>query len=212
MFNLLKIDYDRSEQMLSLLNINTLVYVLINLLFLAIAIILKIFINTKEEDKIKFNTLCGDTNYRNKDLSWETFFLSFLFYCNFVMIICIKLQRKVIFKQDGYFVSRNFYVSEIIDQNSLLSQITNEETYKISKVSFIKYICKVLICLAISLFLYIIFELLEYLRDYNYILFSIIASSFPFNLLEVFLFLFSKILFPRLGLEINNDSEEWGKI
>ena len=207
MFNLLKIDYDRSEQMLAFLNTNIFIYIFINIIFFCVIFLLNIFVEPKDEEIENFNNLCGNTYYNYKKLNSETFFKSLFFYCNLIMIISIKLQRKLIFKQDGYFVSRNFYVNEIIEQNNLLSRITNEETYKFNKIVFIKYMCKVFICLGIALVVYLMFVIIKYYRGEYYTILSIIAYFLPINLLVIFLFLFSKILFIHLDLEIYNDYE-----
>jgi hypothetical protein len=204
-FSLLKIDYDRNEQLLAFLDVNIFYYVIINVVLFTVMLVLDLFIDPKEEEINKYNHLCGNTSYNYKKLDSETFFKSLFFYCNLIMIISIKLQRKLIFKKDGYFISRNFNVNEIIDQNTLLSKIKNEETYKFDKVDFIKYICKVLIILGISLIVYLIFVVIKYFREKNYILLSIIAYVLPINLLVVFLFLFSKRLFIYLDLEFYND-------
>ena len=119
-----------------------------------------------------------------------------------------KIQRKLIFGNDGNFVSRNFNMEEIIDQNNLLAKIRNDETYKFNKSLFIKYIYKVLICLAITIIAYLLFAVIKYYRNkHYYIALSILAYTLPINLLVIFLFLFAKILFIKLGLEIYNDSE-----
>ena len=123
------------------------------------------------------------------------------------MIICIKLQRKLIFKTDGYFVSRNFNKEEIIEPNNLLAQITNEETNKFNGYLFLKYLSKVLICFLISLFVYLIFVIIKYYRNKYYIFLSVLAYTLPINILIIFLFLFAKILFITLNLEIHNDYE-----
>ena len=205
MFSLLKIDYDRSEQMLSILKFKTIYYIFINIFLFAVMFLLDFFIDLDDEEQRRYNDLCGNTNYKYKQLDSETFFKSLFFYCNLVMIISIKLQRKYIFKQDGYFVSRNFYVSEIIETNNLLSKITNEETYKFNKVFFIKYLCKVFIILGISLIAYLIFAVIEYFRSESYILLSVILYVLPINALVIFIFFFSKSLFIHLDLEIYND-------
>ena len=132
MFSLLKIDYDRSEQMLSIMNFNIIFYIIINVILFLIMLFLNIFLNGNKEDENfeKFQDLCGNTEHSYKKFSSETFFKHLIFYCNLTMIICIKLQRKLIFKTDGYFVSRNFNKEEIIEPNNLLAQITNEATNK----------------------------------------------------------------------------------
>ena len=206
MFSLLKIDYDRSEQMLSILNINVFFYILINVILFSIIFILYIFLNKEEEEKGEYQNICN--NYSFKKMSSETFFQSLSFFCNLTMIICIKIQRKLIFDNDGNFVSRNFNMEEIIDQNNLLAKIRNDETYKFNKSLFIKYIYKVLICLAIAIITYLLFVVIKYLRNKQYyIVLSILAYTLPINLLVIFLFLFGKYLFIKLGLEIYNDSE-----
>jgi H+/Cl- antiporter ClcA len=205
-FSLLKIDYDRSEQMLSILNINVFFYILINVILFSIIFILYIFLNKEKEKEEDYQKICN--NYSFKKMSSETFFQSLSFFCNLTMIICIKIQRKLIFGNDGNFVSRNFNMEEIIDQNNLLAKIRNDETYKFNKSLFIKYIYKVLICLAIAIITYLLFAVIKYLRNkYYYIVLSILAYTLPINLLVIFLFLFGKYLFIKLGLEIYNDSE-----
>ena len=208
MFSLLKIDYDRSEQMLSILNINVFFYILINVILFSIIFILYLFLNKeeKEEEEEDYQKICN--NYSFKKMSSETFFQSLSFFCNLTMIICIKIQRKLIFGNDGNFVSRNFNMEEIIDQNNLLAKIRNDETYKFNKSLFIKYIYKVLICLAIAIITYLLFVVIKYLRNKQYyIVLSILAYTLPINLLVIFLFLFGKYIFIKLGLEIYNDSE-----
>ena len=205
MFSLLKIDYDRSEQMISILNFNIFFYILINVILFFGIFFLKMFLNSNDdEDNEKFQNLCGNTTYNYKKMSSETFFKNLFFYCNLTMIICIKLQRKLIFKTDGYFISRNFNFEEIIEPNNLLAQITNEETNKFNKYFFFKYLSKLLICVIVSLFVYLIFTIIKYYRDKSYVLLSILAYSVPINILIIFLFLFAKILFINLDLEIYN--------
>ena len=77
------------------------------------------------------------------------------------MIICIKLQRKYIFKSDGAFLSRNFNEEEILEENNLMTQIKGVETLKFNTKTVVKYLCKVLICLAIALLSYLLFDLKE---------------------------------------------------
>lgn len=207
-FSLLKIDYDRSEQMLSILNINVFFYILINVILFAIIFVLYLFLNKeeKEEEEEDYQEVCK--NYSFKKMSLETFFQSLSFFCNLTMIICIKMQRKLIFGNDGNFVSRNFNMEEIIDQNNLLAKIRNDETYKFNKSLFIKYIYKVLICLTMAIISYLLFVVIKYFRNkYYYVVLSILAYTLPINLLVIFLFLFGKCLFIKLGLEISNDSE-----
>jgi len=67
--------------------------------------------------------------------------------------------------------------------------------------------CKVFICLGIALVIYLMFVIIKYYRGEYYELLSIIAYFLPINLLVIFLFLFSKILFIHLDLEIYNDYE-----
>ena len=207
MFSLLKIDYDRSEQMLSILNINVFFYILINIILFSIIFVLYIFLYKEEkEEEEDYQKICK--NYSFKKMNSETFFQSLSFFCNLTMIICIKIQRKLIFENDGNFVSRNFNMEEIIDQNNLLAKIRNDETYKFNKSLFIKYIYKVLICLVIAIIAYLLFVVIKYYRNkHYYIVLSILAYTLPINLLVIFLFLFGKYLFIQLGLEIYNDSE-----
>jgi len=207
MFSLLKIDYDRSEQMLSILNINVFFYILVNAILFSIMFILYIFLykEEKEEEKV-YEKICND--YPLKTMSSETFFQSLSFFCNLTMIICIKIQRRLIFGNDGNFVSRNFAVEEIIDQNNLLAKIRNDETDKFNTSLFIKYIYKVLICLVVAIIAYLLFVLIKYYRNkHYYVALSILAYTLPINLLVIFLFLLGKYLFIKLGLEIHNDSE-----
>ena len=207
MFSLLKIDYDRSEQMLSILDINIIFYILINAFFFFVMFFCNLFTKGDEDlDKEKFKNLCGNTNYSFKKINSETFFKNLFFYCNLIMIICIKLQRKFIFKTDGYFVSRNFNVDEIIEPNNLLARITNKETNKFNKYLFFQYLCKVLICIGVALFVYLIFVIIKYYRDKYYVFLSILAYFLPIHLLIIFLFLFAKITFIYLNLEVYNDS------
>ena len=209
MFSLLKIDYDRSEQMLYFLNFNIFFYILINLFLFLVMIFLDIFVDKNQDDKniLIFNNLCEDTKYNYKRMNDETFYKCLFFFCNLTMIICIKIQRKLIFKTDGYFVSSNFNVSEIMDQNNLMAKISNEETYNFNKYSFLKYICKVLICLAVSLLVYLIFIIIKFYRDKYYSILSIMAYILPINLLILFLFLFSKNLFIYIGLDIYYEND-----
>ena len=207
MFSLLKIDYDRSEQMLSILNINVFFYILVNAILFSIMFILYIFLykEEKEEEKV-YEKICND--YPLKTMSSETFFQSLSFFCNLTMIICIKIQRRLIFGNDGNFVSRNFAMEEIIDQNNLLAKIRNDETDKFNTSLFIKYIYKVLICLVVAIISYLLFVLIKYYRNkHYYVALSILAYTLPINLLVIFLFLLGKYLFIKLGLEIHNDSE-----
>ena len=167
-----------------------------------------LYVNKEEDENLeKFKNLCGDTEHNYKNLSSETFFKSLIFYCNLTMIICIKLQRKLIFKTDGYFISRNFNKEEIIEPNNLLAQITNEETNKFNRDLFLRYLCKILICFGISLFVYLIFDIIKYYRDKYYIFLSVLAYTLPINIMIIFLFLFAKILFISVNLEIYNDYE-----
>ena len=207
MFSLLKIDYDRSEQMLSILNINVFFYILVNAILFSIMFILYIFLykEEKEEEKV-YEKICND--YPLKTMSSETFFQSLSFFCNLTMIICIKIQRRLIFGNDGNFVSRNFAMEEIIDQNNLLAKIRNDEIDKFNTSLFIKYIYKVLICLVVAIISYLLFVLIKYYRNkHYYVALSILAYTLPINLLVIFLFLLGKYLFIKLGLEIHNDSE-----
>ena len=207
MFSLLKIDYDRSEQMLSILNINVFFYIFVNAILFSIIFILYIFLYKEEKEEEKeYENICN--NYSLKKMSSETFFQSLSFFCNLTMIICIKIQRRLIFGNDGNFVSRNFAMEEIIDQNNLLAKIRNDEIDKFNKILFIKYIYKVLICLVVAIIAYLLFVLIKYYRNMHYyVALSILAYTLPINLLVIFLFLLGKYLFIKLGLEIHNDSE-----
>lgn len=208
MFSFLKIDYDRNEQMLSILNFNIIFYLLINLAALAIILFLYFFlgINVDEENE-KFSNLCGNSTEYFKEMSKETIFKCIIFFCNLTMIICIKLQRKFIFQSDGDFLSRNFNIEEIVEQNNLISQIKGEESLKFNTKHTFKYLCKILICLGIALFLYLICQLIKYFREDNYILLSILSYMIPINIMIIFLFLFSKRLFIYLDLEIYSYSD-----
>ena len=193
--------------MLSILNINVFFYILINIILFSIIFVLYIFLYKEEkEEEEDYQKICK--NYSFKKMNSETFFQSLSFFCNLTMIICIKIQRKLIFENDGNFVSRNFNMEEIIDQNNLLAKIRNDETYKFNKSLFIKYIYKVLICLVIAIIAYLLFVVIKYYRNkHYYIVLSILAYTLPINLLVIFLFLFVKYLFIQLCLEIYNDSE-----
>ena len=206
MFSLLKIDYDRSEQMLLFLNYNIFFYFFINFLFAGIIIFLHFFLDLGDE-KEKFEKLCGNTGYNFKELNLETIFKSLFFFCNLTMIICIKLQRKYIFTSDGLFVSRNFNVEEIVESNNLIAQIKGKETLKFNTKHILKYLCKVLICLGIALLVDLIFQIIKYYRNENYILMSILAYMLPTNILIIFLFLVSKWLFVYLDLEVYSYSD-----
>lgn len=208
MFSFLKIDYDRNEQMLKILNFNIIFYLLINLAALTIILFLYFFldINDKEE-KENFLKLCKDSTEYYKEMSKETLFKCIIFFSNLTMIICIKLQRKFIFQSDGDFLSRNFNIEEIVEQNNLISQIKGEESLKFNTKHTFKYLCKILICLGIALFLYLICQLFKYFREDNYNLFSIMSYMIPLNVMIIFLFLFSKRLFIYLDLEIYSYSD-----
>ena len=71
MFSLLKIDYDRSEQMLSILNFNIIFYIIINVILFLIMIFLNIFLNGSKEDENfeKFQDLCRNTEHSYKKFS-----------------------------------------------------------------------------------------------------------------------------------------------
>ena len=61
-FSLLKIDYDRSEQMLSILNINVFFYILINAILFSIIFILYLFLykEEKEEEEEDYQKICNN--------------------------------------------------------------------------------------------------------------------------------------------------------
>ena len=206
MFSLLKIDYDRSEQMVSFLNCNLSFYFLINITFAGIIIVLHFVLDLGGE-KDKFAKLCGNTEYNFKELNLETIFKSLFFFCNLTMIICIKLQRRFLFQSDGLFVSRNFNVEEIVESNNLMAQIKGEETLKFNTKHILKYLCKVLICLGIALLMYLIFQIIKYYKSENYVALSVMAYMIPTNLLIIFLFFFSKWLFIHLDLEVYTYSD-----
>lgn len=206
MFSILKIDYDRNEQMLSILNFNIVYYILINVAIVVVILCLYFFIDIDDDEKDNFKALCGETSYYFKELNLETIFKSLIFFCNLTMIICIKLQRKYIFKSDGAFLSRNFNEEEILEENNLMTQIKGVETLKFNTKTVVKYLCKVLICLGIALLSYLLFEIFKYFKDENYILFGIFTYFIPTNILIIFLFFFSKWLFIYLDFEVNTYS------
>ena len=208
MFSLLKIDYDRSEQMLTLINLNIIYYIIINALLFGLMFSLKFFLNDDKHGCIeKYKNLCNNTEYDFKKINDENLFKGLFFLCNLIAIICIKLQRKFIFITDGDFVSRNFEVEEISEQSNLLAQIRNEETNKFNSYLLLKYLCKVFICLIVTFFIYLIFSIIKYYRGRSYITLSVVTYLLPFNLLVIFLFLFSKNLFLHLYLENYYESE-----
>ena len=202
MFSLLKIDYDRSEQMISILNFHIIFYLLINIGIIAIILFLHFFLDIDEGEKQEFMDLCQATFYKFKEMNLETIFKSLFFFCNLTMIICIKLQKKFIFHSDGIFKSRNFNVEEITDENNLISQIKNEETLKFNTKHIVKYLCKVLICFGIALVAYLLYQIIKNFRDENYVIMSFLMYLIPTNLLIIFLFFFSKWIFISLDLEI----------
>ena len=206
MFRFLKIDYDRSEQMISIINFNIIYYILINLFIIGIILSFYFFLGEDEENKIKFLNLCGDTYFKFKEMELETIFKSLFFFCNFTMIICIKLQKKYIFLSDGIFISRNFNVEEITDENNLTAHIHQNESFKIDTNNIVKYLCKIFICLGIAFFCLLIYQIIKYFRDENYVILSFMTYLIPTNLLIIFLFFFSKWLFIYLDLEVNSYS------
>jgi len=207
MFSVLKIDYDRSEQMISILNFNIIYYFLINIVIIVIILLLHFFLDINEQEKQDFMALCEGTYYKFKEMNLETIFKSLFFFGNLIMIICIKLQKKIIFHSDGIFISRNFNVEEITDENNLITQIKNEETLKFNTKHIVKYLCKVLICLGIALFSYLLWHIFKYLREENYVIWSFLTYLIPANILIIFLFFCSKLLFLYLDLEIYNYSD-----
>ena len=74
MFSLLKIDYDRSEQMIYFLDINIFFYILINAIILGIVLCLYFLLPIDPDEKNEFNYLCGNTNYKYKEMNLETIF------------------------------------------------------------------------------------------------------------------------------------------
>lgn len=202
MFSILKIDYDRNEQMLSILNFHIVYYILINIAIVIVILCLYLFIDIDDNEKDNFQALCGETSYYFKELNLETVFKSLIFFCNLTMIICIKLQRKYIFKSDGAFLSRNFNEEEILEENNLVTQIKGVETLKFTTKNVVKYLCRVLICLGVALCCYLLFEVFKYVEDENYRLFGILTYLIPTNILIIFLFFFSKWLFIYLDFEV----------
>jgi hypothetical protein len=202
MFSILKIDYDRNEQMLSILNFNIVYYILINIAIVVVILCLYFFIDIDDNERDNYQALCGETSYYFKEMNLETVFKSLIFFCNLTMIICIKLQRKYIFKSDGAFLSRNFNEEEILEENNLVTQIKGVETLKFNIKNVVKYLCRVLICLGVALCCYLLFEVFKYFKDENYTLFGIFTYFVPTNLLIIFLFFFSKWLFIYLDFEV----------
>jgi hypothetical protein len=206
MFSILKIDYDRNEQMLSIINFNIFYYLLINIAIVAVILCLYFFIDIDDNEKENFKALCGETGFYFKEMNLETIFKTLIFFCNFTMIICIKLQRKYIFQSDGAFLSRNFNEEEILEENNLVTHIKGVETLKFNTKNVVKHLCKILICLAIALCVYLLFEIFKFFKDENYITFSILTYLVPTNILIIFLFFFSKWLFIYFDLEVNTYS------
>lgn len=207
MFNILKINYDRSEQLLFFMNIDIIFFIILNIALLLIMVFLRLLVGTDEEIDEKYEKLCHNTNFNYKSMSYETFFQSLFFFCNLTMMMSLKLQRKFIFTGDGNFVSVNFNVEEISEQNNLMSRISISETYKFDKKIIWKYLAKVFLCLGMTFVFYLLFLLLDHFRGESYIVISIIEFVLPINCLIIFLFLLSKPLFIYLDLEFSNDSE-----
>ena len=207
MFSLLKIDYDRSEQMIYFLDINIFFYILINAIILGIVLCLYFLLPIDPDEKNEFNYLCGNTKYECKEMNLETIFKCSNFFCNLIMIICIKLQRKYLFVDEGEFMSRNFSVEEIVEQNNLMAHIKGEETLKLNTKHILRYLCKVFISLGFAVFAYLIYKIIEYYKSENYIALSIICYLLPINLVVIYLFFLSKKLFLYLDLEMNNYSD-----
>lgn len=207
MFSVLKIDYDRSEQMMSILNLNIIFYILINIVVVGIILCLHFFLHIDETEKEQFQKFCGKTSYNYKEMNLETIFKSLFFFSNLTMILCIKLQRKYIFQSDGDFIGKHFNFEEITESDNLMAHIKNEETLKINTNHILKYLCKVFICLGIALVSYLIYQIIKYNRSESYVFLSILLYLIPSNMLIVFLFFFSKWLFDFLDLEIKNYSD-----
>ena len=207
MFSLLKINYDRSEQMISILNLNIMYYIGINAIVLGIVLCLNFFLEIDEKEKEQFKYLCGNTSYYFKEMNLETVFKNLFFFSNLTMIICIKLQRTIIFKSDQAFTGKNFNIEEITEVDNLMSQIKNEETLKLNTNLVVKYLCKVFICLGIAAVCYLIYQIIKYNRENSYVLLSILLYIIPTNILVIFLFFVSKWLFINLDLEVKNYSD-----
>ena len=206
MFRFLKIDYDRSEQMISIINFNIIYYILINLFIIGIILSFYFLFGKDKQDNIKFMNLCGDTYSKFKEMNLETIFKSLFFFCNFTVIICIKLQKKYIFLSDGIFISRNFNVEEITDENNLTAQIHRNESFKIDTNNIVKYLCKIFICLGVAFLCYLIYQIIKNSRGDNYVIMSFMTYLIPTNILIIFLFFFAKWLFIYLDIEVNNYS------
>ena len=204
MFSLLKIDYDRNEQMISILNFKFQYYFLINIIIAIIILFLYLFLDIDENEKKEFLKICEGTYYKFKEMHLETIFKSIYFFSNLTVIISIKLQKKYFFRSDSIFISRNFNVEEITDEGNIITHIKNEETLKFNTKHIVKYLCKVLICFWIAFVSYLIYQITNNFRDENYQLFSFLTYLIPSNLLLIFLFFCSKRLFLLLDLEIYN--------
>ena len=140
-------------------------------------------------------------------MNLETVFKNLFFFSNLTMIICIKLQRTIIFKSDQAFTGKNFNIEEITEVDNLMSQIKNEETLKLNTNLVVKYLCKVFICLGIAAVCYLIYQIIKYNREKSYVLLSILLYIIPTNILVIFLFFVSKWLFINLDLEVKNYSD-----
>lgn len=208
MFSTLRINYGHTEQMLFILNLNIIYYILINLILFFILFSLYKFKPSNPEIDNKFKNLCGNTEHYFKNMNLETFVKSLIFYCNIIMIISIKIQRKCMFKTDNLFISRNFLLHEIMERELLMSRISDKETNKINLSQFFYYICKVLICVLFGLINYLILMIIDYYQKKTYEIASILSSVVPINLMVICIFIFAKPIFIKLRLEENdNDSD-----
>ena len=72
MFSILKIDYDRNEQMLSIINFNIFYDLLINIAIVAVILCLYFFIDIDDNEKENFKALCGETGFYFKEMNLET--------------------------------------------------------------------------------------------------------------------------------------------
>ena len=196
MFHLLRIDYDRSDQMIALLKIKTLYYIIINIIMVFILYIIYIIDDSNNSTHLK------------------TFLKSLCFTYNITMIISLKLLKNCYYKSDSIFVSRNFLVDEILDEDNLFNRISKEEVRKWDKTKILNYVYRCLICLIATvgciLIRYLLFLIWKNLdndenkKSVNYLIFGLIYYLLPFHLLMFSLFFVSKVLFHKFKL-IDNE-------
>ena len=200
MFQLLRIDYDRSDQMIQLLKIKIIYYLLINIIMVFIVYIIYLF----------------DSNPNDDIIPIKTFLKSLCFTYDITMIISLKLLKDCYYKSDSIFISRNFLVDEILDEDNLFNRISNEEIRKWDKRKILNYLYRCLICLVMTggcaLLMYLISLIFESIENEkgkkgaSYFICGLIYYLLPFHLLMYLLFFISKVLFHKFKL-IDNEYE-----